>query len=135
MIGDNNFTTQLNFDTYMVGGFFKMSEPMIADMYQILTTPYTQTTFIIKGKSIMGHRNQIRNIALDTRNGKLYTFDNEANRIYRKNKNITYPWPPDILGYINWYRLDDGYVADYIKTLDNNTNKIPVNKISKKHIS
>jgi chemotaxis receptor (MCP) glutamine deamidase CheD len=81
IIGDNTYSSKLEFDVYIVGGIYRMSEVTIVDIYELITKKFENVVFNIKGRNLLGHDNQKRNVAIDTRTGELYRF---INRIIKK---------------------------------------------------
>ena len=73
---NKSFNEKLKFDTYIIGGIYKMSEITVVDIYNLINDKYINVSFNIKGRNLFGHDNQKRNVAIDTRTGKLYQFIN-----------------------------------------------------------
>lgn len=71
-----NKAERYNFDVYMVGGIFVLSERSIVDIYQTLKSWQDKSvTFKFSGRNLLGPINSRRNISFDTRTGKIYNFD------------------------------------------------------------
>jgi hypothetical protein len=76
-----NTIKHYNFDSYLIGGVYGLSETMIHDMYQYLNNNFSDATFNFVGRNLLGPDNESRNIALSTLDGKLYYFDYVENYI------------------------------------------------------
>jgi hypothetical protein len=105
-INNTNDKKILNINVNIIGGLFGMSEIMVIDIYNCLKKSWIDYNikFNIIGKNLFGPDNQMRNIALDTDTGKLYTFDYFINHYYTDSKNII-PAKKD-----NKYLLDVTYI-------------------------
>jgi hypothetical protein len=68
--------TTFEFDFYLVGGIFDLSEIMINDIIAcLLSLNEPNHSFTFKGRNLLGPENQSRNICFDTRSGEFSYFD------------------------------------------------------------
>ncbi len=72
-----------DYDYWLVGGWDCLSEPLIANIYQYLHF-FARNNFTIQGQDILQVK-VIRAVALDTRDGKLYSYYQELNPYARQN--------------------------------------------------
>lgn len=104
------------FDYYLVGGIFDMSEIMVYDIVQaidIIQKQRSHIKFHLKGRNLLGPENQSRNICFDTRTGNLLHFDFIENATYHAN-NYVDGLPYNIIKAPNKNQalLDITYVAE-----------------------
>jgi hypothetical protein len=86
----NSSIPYYNFDCYLIGGVYGLSETMIHDMFTYLDNKFRDAKFNFVGRNLLGPDNESRNIALSTFDGKLYYFDYIENYVEHGNsaKNI-----------------------------------------------
>lgn len=97
--GKDDMGNVIEFEYYLIGGIFDLSEIMINDIIASINKFNSNGyTFLFRGRNILGPENQSRNICLDTKTGKITYFDYVANsEFYDK------------------YRGDDGLPINIIK--------------------
>ena len=90
---------QFEFDCYLVGGIFDLSEVMVNDVIEYLgqlSLAKPNFKFILRGRNLLGPENQARNICFDTRTGKITYFDFIDNALTFREERIN-GLPPNII--------------------------------------
>lgn len=88
-----------DFEYYLIGGIFGMSEIMIHDIIEnINQRNNNKYSFVFKGRNLLGPINQSRNICFDTRTNKFYNFKSLDNaQEYLNNINVKTRLPSNII--------------------------------------
>ena len=88
----------LNFEYYLVGGIFELSEVMIYDIIKCINTlSNSHNVFVFKGRNILGPENQTRNICINTNDGSITHFDYVSNAEFYADDNQGSDLPLNII--------------------------------------